>query len=66
MDDAAFGMKHWREFNRIAVVTDHAWIRSAVSMFAPLLPATVRLFGDSELPVAKEWIPTPGRQAPES
>ena len=58
-DDAAFGMKHWREFDRIAVVTDHAWMRSAVSMFAPLFPATVRLFGDADLADAREWISTP-------
>lgn len=58
-DDAAFGMKHWRQFDRIAVVTDHSWMRSSVSLFVPLLPATVRLFGNSELAAAKEWIAAP-------
>ncbi len=55
-DDGAFGMKHWRQFERIAVVTDRAWLRSAASMFAPFMPATVRLFAVSELPAAKDWI----------
>jgi hypothetical protein len=25
-DDSAFGVKHWHDFSRIAVVTDHAWM----------------------------------------
>lgn len=49
-------MKHWRQSERVAVVTDHAWLRSAVTMFAPFFPATVRLFAVSELPAAKDWI----------
>ena len=55
-DDGAFGIKHWRHFERVAVVTDRAWLRAAVTMFAPLIPATVRLFAVSELPAAKDWI----------
>ena len=55
-DDGAFGIKHWREFKRIAVVADQAWLRAAVSMFAPFFPAEVRLFNLSELSAAKDWI----------
>jgi hypothetical protein len=33
-DDGMFGARHWREFSRVAVVTDHAWLRGAVSLFA--------------------------------
>ena len=55
-DDGAFGLKHWHEFSRIAVVADQAWLRAAVSMFAPLIPAEVRLFNLSELAGAKDWI----------
>jgi hypothetical protein len=55
-DDGAFGIKHWREFKRIAVVADQAWMRAAISMFAPFFPAEVRLFNLSELSAAKEWI----------
>ena len=57
-DDGAFGIKHWREFKRIAVVADQAWIRASVSMFAPFFPAEVRLFKLSDLVAAKEWIGT--------
>jgi hypothetical protein len=55
-DDGTFGIKHWREFKRIAVVADQAWLRAAVSMFAPFFPAEVRLFSLAELPSAKDWI----------
>lgn len=55
-DDAAFGVKHWHGFSRVAVVADQPWIRAAASMFAPLLPAAVRIFRLSETPAAKTWI----------
>ena len=55
-DDGAFGIKHWHEFRRIAVVADQSWMRAAISMFSPFFPAEVRLFNLSELSVAKNWI----------
>ena len=55
-DDGAFGFKHWREFKRIAVVADLAWLRASISMFTPFFPAEVRLFNLSELSAAKDWI----------
>jgi hypothetical protein len=55
-DDGAFGIKHWRDFRRIAVVADQAWMRAAISMFAPFFSAELRLFNLSELSAAKEWI----------
>lgn len=55
-DDATFGLTHWRDFSRLAVVTDHAWIRAMTGMFTPFTPAEVRLFSLSDLPTAKDWI----------
>ena len=55
-DDGAFGIKHWRDFRRIAVVADQAWLRASVSMFTPFFPAEVRLFNLSEFSAAKNWI----------
>jgi hypothetical protein len=55
-DDGAFGIKHWREFKRVAVVADQAWMRASISMFTPFFPAEVRLFGLSELSAAKDWV----------
>ncbi len=55
-DDGAFGVKHWHDFSRIAVVADHAWLRGAVSMFKPFFPHEVRLFRLSDLAAAKAWL----------
>ena len=55
-DDAAFGLKHWRQFSCIAMVTESAWLRAAVTMFSPFFPSEVRLFKISELEAAKHWI----------
>ena len=54
-DDGTFGIKHWREFSRVAVVADQAWLRSSISMFTPFFRGEVRLFRLSELPTAKDW-----------
>ena len=55
-DDAAFGLKHWRQFTRIAVVTESAWLRAAVTMFSPFFPSEIRLFTLPKLSAAKAWI----------
>jgi hypothetical protein len=61
-DDGTFGIKHWREFRRVAVVADQAWLRASISMFTPFFRTEVRLFRLSELPAAKDWI-TAGKKA---
>ena len=55
-DDGAFGVKHWPDFSRVAVVADLAWLRAAVSMFKPFFPSEVRLFRLAELAAVKTWI----------
>lgn len=55
-DDSAFGLKHWYDFSRIAVVSDQAWVRAMVIMFKPFFHGQLRLFELSELAAAKDWI----------
>lgn len=55
MDDALFGLTHWRDFERIAVVTDHDWIAAGVRMFMPLIPAETRLFTADKQTDALTW-----------
>ncbi len=62
-DDTMFGFRHWHDFSHIAVVTDHAWMRAAASMFKPFFRGEVRLFGLSELSAAKDWITNAKRAA---
>jgi len=55
-DDSVFGLKHWHDFERLALVTDHKWMRAAISVFTPLIPAEVRLFKLNERAQAQAWI----------
>ena len=55
-DDARFGLSHWADFGRIAVVTDIGWIRTAARLFAPLMRAELHVFALDELEHAKGWI----------
>ncbi|MDD4933571.1 MAG: STAS/SEC14 domain-containing protein [Methylacidiphilaceae bacterium] len=55
-DDSAFGLKHWHDFRRVAVVADQAWIRGLMTMFKPFIPCEVRLYKLADLAVAKTWI----------
>ncbi|HMN41776.1 MAG TPA: STAS/SEC14 domain-containing protein [Phycisphaerales bacterium] len=62
-DDAAFGLRHLRRFERIAVVTDLSWCRNSVRMLGFMMPCPVRVFADADLAKARDWIlepsPTP-------
>lgn len=55
-DDAKIGFKHLTSWDRIAVVTDVDWIRTAVRIFAFLLHGPVRVFQSAEIAEARSWI----------
>lgn len=55
-DDAVIGLRHWRDFHRVAVVADPPWLRGAVTMFSPFFPCEVRLFNRSDMAEARAWI----------
>ena len=55
-DDGAFGIRHWHQFRRIAVVTDSTWLRAAITMFCPFFPSEIQLFKTSDLAAARAWI----------
>jgi hypothetical protein len=63
-DDAAFGVKHWRDFSRVAVVADQTWLRAAVTAFKPFFPCEVRLFNLACLDEAAAWIAGAERTEP--
>lgn len=54
--DTRVGVEHLSKFARIGVVSDVAWIRNGVRMFAPLMPCPVRTFTRADLAEAKTWI----------
>lgn len=53
-DDAKVGLRHLTSWERIAVVTDVAWIRSAATAWGATMPGQVRIFTNAELSAAKE------------
>lgn len=62
-DDGVFGFRHWRDFGDIAVVTDHGWLRTVVTMLRPFFHSEVRLFRVSELAKARFWMTEPEKVA---
>ena len=52
-DDAKVGLQHLTGWERVAVVTDVGWIRTAVKTFGFVMPGLVRIFSNSELAAAR-------------
>jgi hypothetical protein len=56
LDDTKLGLRHWNDFERVAMVTDHEGYRMAVKAFGFLIPGQVRVYPTSERDAATEWI----------
>lgn len=63
-DDARLGVSHWRDFRRIAVVTDSDWLGGAVRAFMAMMPAEVRVFSLAEENAARAWAGEPAGDQP--
>ena len=55
-DDAKVGTKYFNAFEKIAVVSDVAWIAQAVRIFRVLVPCPVEIFPNNALLTALHWI----------
>ena len=58
-EDFVVGVAYWTRWERVAVVTDVAWIAHAVNAFRFLMPAQLRVFPTSERAAARTWIEAP-------
>ena len=54
--DLALGLRHWRGWGRIALVTDAGWLRGFARVAGIALPCEFRLFRLRELESATRWI----------
>jgi hypothetical protein len=54
-EDTKLGIGHLSKWKRIAVVTDHDWLRHAVGMFRWMVPGDVKVFGLAEQADALAW-----------
>lgn len=56
LDDAKVGLSHPKVWDRVAVVTDTGWLRTAVKVLGFTFPGELRIFEESELGVARDWL----------
>lgn len=54
--DTAFGLSHFFDWERIAVVSDVDWIRNTFQFFTFLMPAPTKVFRGAETEDARRWI----------
>ncbi len=55
-DDTKIGLGHLRAWERIALVSDVDWIRSAMHMFGFMIPGHIRVYKSDEISDAKKWL----------
>jgi hypothetical protein len=55
-DELRFGAAGAPAWERVAVVSDVAWIRHAVQAFRLLIPSEIRVFATPQIPQALTWI----------
>jgi hypothetical protein len=57
-DDTKVGFAHVTRWEKIAVVTDHDWLRHSVDIFGYLIPGEVKAFKQADEPAARNWVAT--------
>lgn len=55
-EDIKFDTKHFRDFERIAIVGERKWERGMAVFCKPFTTASVRYFDASELEQARKWL----------
>lgn len=55
-DDSLFGLKHWNDFERLALVGDKHWEDVAAKAMNALTKGEVRCFPTAERGLARAWI----------
>jgi len=55
-DDAKLGLKHFKGWEKVALVSDIDWVRATVKVLGLAIPGEVRVFHNRELAEAIRWI----------
>jgi len=58
-EDLKFGVSHWSDMGRLAVVSDVGWIRDSALLISPFFHAPVRVFAYADLDSARQWLAEP-------
>jgi SpoIIAA-like len=57
------GVRHRKEWERSAIVTDIAWLARAARMFLWMIPGEARVYPRADLAAAKAWVGAGDRTA---
>ncbi|MGI9576823.1 MAG: STAS/SEC14 domain-containing protein [Microthrixaceae bacterium] len=57
-DDAKLGAKTFKDYEKIAVVTDAKWISRSIKAVGWLIPGDVKVFHEDRMEAAREWVST--------
>ena len=55
-DDAKFGLSHWRDFSKLALVTEDPTMKNMSAFFAWMVPAEVKIFELADIGKARKWL----------
>lgn len=55
-EEISLGAEHGPVWERVAVVTDVAWIRHTVRALRLLIPSDIRVFATSQVPEGLSWV----------
>jgi hypothetical protein len=55
-EDFMVGVEHWTRWERVAVVTDVAWIGHTMQAFSFLMPGQVKVFPLAQAAEARQWV----------
>jgi hypothetical protein len=55
-EDTKFGLSHFNDIERLAIVGDKQWEKTMAAFIKPFTTATVKYFDLEELDVANAWI----------
>ena len=55
-DDAKLAIDHYKSWNKIAIVTDKTWIKSASDVFQFAIPCQLKVFSNKQYAKAEIWI----------
>jgi hypothetical protein len=59
LDYLKVSFEHFTKWNRMAIVSDEAWLRLAYNALSPLVPGKIKGYPLREYEAAKRWVSAP-------
>jgi len=55
-EDLKFGLKHYRDMERVAIVGEERWQKVMAFLYKPFTAAEVRYFTPAQMDAARQWL----------